>query len=175
MLRKGREKHRQAEALLEITERAMVASISMMISSRLLRGESLAGLEPQLVHLVLVPYIGPTAARRLSEPQEGESFPRRSLRRPMAPMVATAEHAFTFGTLGKGMPRLSRKNQVTIPVEVLREAGLEAGDSLHVRAVGRGQIEIEGIADLIDRFAGSMAPHTYPPGYLDELRDECER
>jgi AcrR family transcriptional regulator len=74
MLRKGREEHLQAEALPEITERAMVGSVSMTISSRLLRGESLVGLEPQLVYLVLVPYIGPTAARRLSESQKGGEF-----------------------------------------------------------------------------------------------------
>jgi AcrR family transcriptional regulator len=70
MLRGGRAKHRQAEALPEITERAMVGSVSMMISSRLLRGESLAGLEPQLVYLVLVPYLGPAAAKRIAEPPQ---------------------------------------------------------------------------------------------------------
>jgi AcrR family transcriptional regulator len=75
MLRKGREEHPQAKALPEITERAMVGSVSMMISSRLLRGESLADVGPQLVYLVLVPYVGPTAASRLSESRKGGEFP----------------------------------------------------------------------------------------------------
>jgi AcrR family transcriptional regulator len=68
MLRTGRTEHSRAEALPEITERTMVGSISMAISSRLLRGESLIGLEPQLVYLVLVPYLGPDAAKRIAEP-----------------------------------------------------------------------------------------------------------
>ena len=37
------------------------------------------------------------------------------------------------------MSKLSRKHQVTIPVKVLREAGLAAGDDLVVRAAGAGR------------------------------------
>lgn len=74
------------------------------------------------------------------------------------------------------MAKLSSKNQITIPVDVLRETGLEPGDDVAIRPVGPGKIEIQRRSDrareIIERFAGSM---TYPPGYLDELRDEWER
>jgi bifunctional DNA-binding transcriptional regulator/antitoxin component of YhaV-PrlF toxin-antitoxin module len=68
------------------------------------------------------------------------------------------------------MSRLSSKNQVTIPVRVLREAGLAAGDELVIRASGQGRIEVERADDLIRRYAGSLPAGTYPPGHLDELR-----
>lgn len=73
------------------------------------------------------------------------------------------------------MPRLSRKNQVTIPVDVLRKSGIEPGDEMQVRVVGRGRLELERQPDLVDQFAGSLPSGIYPPGYLEKLRSEWER
>ena len=70
------------------------------------------------------------------------------------------------------MSKVSGKNQVTIPVSVLRAAGLSAGDDVVVRVAGQGRIEVERADDLIARFAGSLPARTYPPGHLDGLRDE---
>ena len=72
------------------------------------------------------------------------------------------------------MPKLSGKNQVTIPVDVLREAGIEPGEEVVVRATGRGRVEVVRTADRWARWAGSM-PGVWPAGALDELRDEWER
>jgi bifunctional DNA-binding transcriptional regulator/antitoxin component of YhaV-PrlF toxin-antitoxin module len=73
------------------------------------------------------------------------------------------------------MSKLSGKNQVTIPVSVLRAAGLSPGDDVVIRVAGPGRIEVERADDLIARFAGSVPAATYPPRYLDELRDEWRR
>jgi AbrB family looped-hinge helix DNA binding protein len=70
------------------------------------------------------------------------------------------------------MSKVSTKHQVTIPVRVLQEAGLAAGDEVIIRASGSGQIAIERAGDLVRRYAGSLPPGTYPAGYLDELRGE---
>ncbi len=70
------------------------------------------------------------------------------------------------------MSRLSSKHQVTIPVRVLRAAGLTAGDEIVIRASAPGRIELERAEDLVDRYAGCLPAGTYPAGYLDQLRDE---
>ena len=70
------------------------------------------------------------------------------------------------------MSKISRKHQVTLPVSVLREAGIGPGDEVVLRVVGRGRIEIERASDIAERFAGALPTGTYPPRYLDTLRDE---
>ena len=71
----------------------------------------------------------------------------------------------------RGHTRISRKNQATLPIEALRQAGLKPGDELRVEAAGAGRIVLVRAVDLIERHAGK-APGVYRPGYLDQLRDE---
>lgn len=72
------------------------------------------------------------------------------------------------------MAKLSSKNQVTIPVKVMRQAGLRPGDELRVRASGAGTVEIARAQDIVSRFAGSM-PGVWPPDELETLRREWDR
>ena len=82
---------------------------------------------------------------------------------------------YFHGKVVKEVGRLSSKNQVTIPVSVLREAGLAAGDEVVIRATGSGRIELERASELVDRYAGGLPRGTYPAGYLAALRDEWQR
>lgn len=70
------------------------------------------------------------------------------------------------------MRKVSGKDQVTIPVSVLRAAGLAAGSDVVIRATGSGRIEVERADDLTASFAGSLPAGTCSAGHLDELRGE---
>lgn len=68
------------------------------------------------------------------------------------------------------MSVISRKNQVTIPADVLREAGLAPGDDVRIAPIGLGRVELVRVDDLIEEFAGMFDDSVYPPGYLEEVR-----
>ncbi len=70
------------------------------------------------------------------------------------------------------MSVISRKNQVTLPVDALRAAGLEPGDDLRVQAVGPGRLELVRAEDMVEEFAGVFDATVYPDDYLDKLRRE---
>ena len=71
----------------------------------------------------------------------------------------------------RGITRISAKNQVTIPVEALREAGLRPGDDVRVQIEGPGKLTLVRADDVLSSFIGDMTG-IYTPGFLDKLRDE---
>ena len=72
------------------------------------------------------------------------------------------------------MPRVSSKNQVTLPVEVMRAAGLAPGDEVTIRRAGDGEIVVAARGSRVRRHAG-IAAGIYRDGELDQLRDEWNR
>ena len=71
----------------------------------------------------------------------------------------------------RGYTRVGPKHQVTIPTEVITKAGLRPGDELLVENLDGGGIVLRPSLRALDAFAGSL-PGVWPPGALDELRDE---
>ena len=72
------------------------------------------------------------------------------------------------------MPRVSSKNQVTLPVDAMRAAGLHPGDEVTIRPVSEGEVVIAARASRVRRHAG-IAHGIYRPRELERLRDEWER
>lgn len=74
-------------------------------------------------------------------------------------------------TRRRGVTRISSKNQVTIPVDVLERAGLKSGAAVRVEADGAGRVVLIRDDDPVTRFSG-MFTGLYPKGYLKKLRSE---
>lgn len=75
----------------------------------------------------------------------------------------------------KAMPRISTKNQVTIPVAVLEEARLHAGDQVVVEALAEGEVRIRRGELGFEKAFGALTG-TYPARYLERLdREDAER
>lgn len=72
------------------------------------------------------------------------------------------------------MPRISTKNQVTIPVAALDEAGLRAGDQVIIEPLDSGELRIRRSAMTFDRAFGTLTG-VYPRGYLEQLHAEDEQ
>jgi AbrB family looped-hinge helix DNA binding protein len=72
------------------------------------------------------------------------------------------------------MARISAKNQITIPVNALEEAGLRAGDQVLIEALEDGEIRVRRGAPSFDEAFGTLTG-AYPAGYLDQLDAEDEQ
>jgi len=73
----------------------------------------------------------------------------------------------------RGYTRVSAKHQVTIPIATLRDAGIQAGDTLRMEVRGPGEVVLIRDEDPLERFAGALAG-VYERGELGELRDEWD-
>lgn len=67
------------------------------------------------------------------------------------------------------MPKISRKHQVTLPVETLDIAGLGAGDDVAIEAEGPDRIVVRR-ATIDPATAFGVFDGLYEPGYLERLR-----
>lgn len=88
-----------------------------------------------------------------------------------SPVESGVERSHAPLRYGKGMPRISSKHQITLPVETLERAGLRAGDNVTIEADGADRIVVRRTppdpAQALGVFDG-----LYEPGYLDRLRSE---
>jgi AbrB family looped-hinge helix DNA binding protein len=71
----------------------------------------------------------------------------------------------------RGAATISSKNQITIPADALRSAGLAVGDRVVAHADGAGRIILEREHDVVEEYAGALTG-VYAAGELDDLRDE---
>ena len=69
------------------------------------------------------------------------------------------------------MPRISAKNQITLPVAALDEAGLQSGDEVVVEVVEDGELIVRRGAPRLDGAFGALTG-VYPKDYLARLDAE---
>ena len=74
---------------------------------------------------------------------------------------------------GRRRTRVSRKNQITLPVAVLSAARVRPGDELQVEATGEGKILLTRAYDPLDDFVGAI-PGLSAAADLERLRGEWE-
>jgi bifunctional DNA-binding transcriptional regulator/antitoxin component of YhaV-PrlF toxin-antitoxin module len=72
------------------------------------------------------------------------------------------------------MPRISTKNQITIPVSALDEAGLQAGEQITIEPSGDGELRIRRSTGSFREAFGALTG-AYPADYLALLDSEDEQ
>lgn len=76
----------------------------------------------------------------------------------------------------RGKTTISAKNQITVPADAMRAAGMAPGTRLEVLSVEPGKVVLiddspEARAQRIRQHTGS---HRFPPDYLKELRKDWD-
>ena len=91
---------------------------------------------------------------------------KKALKKPSAKVKAPVQRAGRTST-----SRISSKNQLTVPVDIMRKVGLAAGDEVEfvVNDTGFIQIQVEGQANPVLNLVGAF------PGIFDEFDQEKER
>lgn len=72
------------------------------------------------------------------------------------------------------MPRISTKNQITIPVAALEEVGLRAGEQVTIEPSGEGELRIRRSTGSFAEAFGALTG-AYPADYLARLDAEDQR
>ncbi|MFA4929407.1 MAG: AbrB/MazE/SpoVT family DNA-binding domain-containing protein [Patulibacter sp.] len=70
--------------------------------------------------------------------------------------------------------RISAKNQITLPVDVMRRAGVRAGDDVVARVSDKGEIVLAVRGARVRKNAGIVSG-LYRSDEVDRLRVEWER
>lgn len=74
----------------------------------------------------------------------------------------------------RGVTRVSRKNQVTLPVAALRQAHISPGDELRVTVDEQGRLVLTPFEDPLEALIGSASGLSAVTD-LEALRDEWGR
>jgi bifunctional DNA-binding transcriptional regulator/antitoxin component of YhaV-PrlF toxin-antitoxin module len=69
--------------------------------------------------------------------------------------------------------KISSKHQVTIPIDAMRDAGLQAGERVVARAEGLGRVVLERQVDVLNCFFGILTG-AFPQDQLGDLRNEWD-
>lgn len=72
------------------------------------------------------------------------------------------------------MGRISAKNQITIPVAALQEAGLQTGEQVTIEPNGDGELRIRRSTGSFEEAFGALTG-AYPTNYLALLDSEDDQ
>jgi AbrB family looped-hinge helix DNA binding protein len=73
-----------------------------------------------------------------------------------------------------GRVKITAQGQISIPRQVMRDAGIQPGDTLQATTDGQARIVLAPVDDLVARFAGVVDGY-FEPGELERMRAEWDR